>query len=119
MNIIDQLKQKYPKINYDILDDKNSVSMQLFMRYAWRVHPKYYGFDLGNVPFIWFHIINEFLEYLEKEDPDFKILQIKTKYGRVAVHLEFNLPPFGEKKREIIRYIRELENWLYSEKLIY
>lgn len=119
MDIIKKLKNKYKIINYDKLDDENSVTVQLFMRWGYRIEKNWYGFDLGPVPFVWFHIINEFLEYIETQDPGFKILQQKVKYGQYRCYLQFSENLDQKLQDKINEEIHELENWLFSKKLIY
>ncbi len=54
------------------------------LQVKWEKHiPEgWYGFDLGYpVPSVWYKVIDEFLDYVQEQCPDFKILQQKCKFG--------------------------------------
>lgn len=55
--------------------------LQLFSKWAYRVGKGWYGFSLGHIPPVWLNILNEFLEWLEVQCPDFEIHQVKIKFG--------------------------------------
>ena len=78
----------------------------------------WYGFSLGNIPMIWATIIDKFLEELEKECPEFKIHQIKLKFGGLRFYVQLNINDV-EKVDSLNKEIRKLEKFLYNSKLIY
>ena len=89
----------------------------------WRPHFSrgWYGFDMGWAPDSWFKIIDEFLDRLKEVDPEFKIHQIKIKFGGIRIYLSFS-----EKITEdmsVISYVNQqiaiLEHELFHESLIY
>ena len=81
---------------------------------------RWYGFSLEGlpVPVEWFLIIHEFLLYLEKEAPNFKILQIKTKFGGIKFIVELNVED-EEKLKFLNLQIEKLEYALFDEKIIF
>lgn len=95
--IVDQLKAKYKKglaqaRKGQYRDDPEfratyETDLWLFQKWAYRVGKGWYGFALGNVPYVWRLILDEFLEWVEKERPDFKILQVKVKFDRLRLYL--------------------------------
>ena len=78
-----------------------------------RVVEGYYGISIGNpVPISWLNVINDFLHYLETSSPDFKIYQIKIKYGGIRMYLT-------DLKEEDEKLVDELSRLLYDKHLIY
>ena len=59
----------------------------LFQKWAYRVGKGWYGFSLGNVPHVWRFVLDEFLEWLEKQCPDFEIHQVKMKFRSMRIYL--------------------------------
>jgi hypothetical protein len=78
------------------------------------IYPKCYGWGgLGNpTPSIWYTVLDQFLEYVKEIDPDFKILQIKIKFGGLRLYLD-------SKNEQIQEMCRELEEVMTDKKLIY
>jgi len=96
------------------------LEKKMFDRWRYCIGDRWYGFSLGElpVPADWFLIIHEFLLYLEKEDPGFKIHQIKTKYGGIRFYIGLSI--YDEEKIEFINLqIEKLENTLYDKKLAF
>ena len=95
--IVDQLKAKYKKglaaaRKGQYRDDPElratyETDLWLFQKWAYRVAKGWYGFALGNVPNVWRLILDEFLEWVEKERPDLKILQVKVKFDLLRLYL--------------------------------
>ena len=85
-------------------------------RDKWRKHTAegWYGPEgLGYpMPEIWYSALDEFLEEILKEFPDFQIHQIKIKFGGVRIYLA----GISEKAREDCR---EMERVLFDKHLIY
>ena len=96
-NFVAQLKAKYKKElaqarkgRYEDGLELRAVcetDLWLFQKWAYRVARGWYGFDLGNVPNVWRLILDEFLEWVQKQQPEFKILQVKVKFGRLRMYL--------------------------------
>ena len=118
---VDQLKDKYKKgltaarkgrSRDDLrLRATYETDLWLFQKWAYRVGKGWYGFALGNVPYVWRLILDEFLEWVEKQRPDFEIRQVKMKFDRLRLYL-------GTKNAVLIRdehirsEISKLENLL-------
>ena len=64
------------------------------------------------VPFIWWNIIDLYLESVKDRCPEFKILQIKLKFGGLRLYLK-NIPV------EFQQEVGKLEQKLFYENLIY
>jgi len=97
-------------------------TIYLFQKWAYRVKKDWYGFSLGNAPFEWATEIDEFLEWVEANFPDFKILQIKLKMGGLRCYLDLGLPDtliHDSLLKEYNSRRLELENKLFTKRLIY
>jgi hypothetical protein len=116
-DIIKNLKKRYPLIDYG-KPSSHSPTISLFMRWAYRVDKGWYGFDLEGTPYIWGSIIHDFLSYVESKCPDFKIHQIKLKWGGLRMYLSLNSQDESIVK-EVQLKISELEEWLTHKNLIY
>ncbi len=83
-------------------------------RFGDRVPKGWYGFGgLGvPTPLVWYKLIYEFLEWVEKECPDFEIHQQKIKMGSYRCHL-------GNINEKVQENIKILELGLFDQKLIY
>lgn len=116
--IVEPFKDTLKTVKYPAKSDI-CPDLYLFMKWAYRVEKGWYGFALGDtVPMVWARIIEEFLVELEKEAPNFKIHQIKLKFGGLRFYVDLNLK--GKKKCEAIHSeIAKLESLLSNEKLIY
>ena len=131
MNIIEQLTEKYGlatdsyytenpyKKEQGAVDIVSSVlcfnrEQELSAKWKDRVVERYYGISLGYpVPLNWFDVIDDFLNYVEKTDPDFGIYQIiKIKFGQMRCYL-------ANVSEETQGYIRQLETLLSDKFLIY
>lgn len=95
---------------------------KLYDKWKHRIGDGWYGFDISGVPHEWITQIDEHLIWLEKNFPDFKIQQIKTKYGRIRCHVDLGFESDSLINEEVLKeaYSREdkLET-LYSKDLIY
>ena len=82
----------------------------LFWKWAYRVGKGWYGFNLGHIPPVWTEMLDEFLCWLEIQQPDFEIHQIKMKLGSVRIYLgtktDFVIP--DEKIRSEISKLQKL-----------
>lgn len=105
--VLDYKKYKNGDLNPDVyLDD------------IWgnKIETNWYGFSLDGIPMVWAYIIDKFLIQVAKEtESDFKILQIKRKFGGLRFHIGYDVDKFPEIRNEI----RELEKALFSKDLIY
>jgi hypothetical protein len=112
-------KDRLQKVDYKKVENCYSPDLHLFMKWAYRVKEGWYGFALGNeVPFVWALIIDDFLDELKKVDPNFKIQQIKLKFGGLRFYVELNLPDENEKD-SINNEIQKLQTLLMHKDLIY
>lgn len=121
-DIVDPFSKRLEKIDWKQYKNKpsgdGSADLYLFMKWAYRVEKGWYGFALGNVPMVWAIIINHFLTELEKHAPNFKIHQIKLKFGGLRFYVDLGLKD-GLKAEAIQLEIEKLERLLYNENLIY
>lgn len=85
---------------------------ELQIRYFNRVPDGWYGFDVSCWPINWLNALEEFLAELEKDSPDFEILQNKLKYGGARLYYN-NISDEAEKAVDL------LEEAMYDENLIY
>lgn len=117
LNVRKILEKHNPK---DLTENRGS---QDHIPQKWREHfgQGWYGFDMGWAPDNWFKIIDEFLDQLKQIDPDFKIQQIKIKFGGTRIYLSFS--DKINKDSSIISHINQqisiLEHELFHETLIY
>jgi len=118
-SFVSSLKEKYGHLDLSIPKTKVfNTDVILFQRWAYKVGKGWYGFALCTAPNSWATIINEFLEWLEKQDPDFEIHQIKLKMGGLRFYVGLSETK-GDKFHSIQSEITELENWLHHNSLVY
>lgn len=121
LKIINYLKGKYAEsLSKWKFTDSNPFNpdIYLFQKWSYKIGKGWYGFALGDVPFIWAEIINEFLEYLLVTCPNFEINQIKLKFGGLRFYVELN-QIHGPTHDQVEAEIEELEEWLFHKELIY
>lgn len=85
---------------------------ELWKKYGERVGENWYGFDVDQWPLNWLEALDEFLTELEKDSPDFEILQNKLKYGGARLYYN-NISEDAEKAVDL------LESVMYDKNLIY
>lgn len=123
--IVNQLKEKYnARLEREEYKGKPDMSptIYLFQKWAYKVEKGWYGFDLGWAPFTWGLILSDFLEDLEKRCPDFKICQIKLKFGGLRFYVDLDKCITDRQSieaKKIREDISALEDWLHHDKLIY
>lgn len=99
----------------DFDEQMNLREKQLFDNWKQYIGNGWYGFALGiPTPLVWYDVIDEFLEYIKENDKEFKILQIKVKWGGLRFYVDLT-----KDFDSIEDQIRILENNLYSKKLIF
>lgn len=115
--ILDEYQKILDNTDYKKIDNGNlNPDTFLFQNWHHKIEKGWYGFSLGKVPFIWAIILDEFLSDLDEETKgDFKILQIKLKYGGLRAYLNYN----GEKFPNIQSEVDKLEKALFHKDLIY
>jgi hypothetical protein len=121
--ILEPHKSQLEKVEYSIKElgpeSCTCPDLYLFMHWAYRVEKGWYGFALGrDVPIVWTRIIHDFLEELEKEAPDFKIHQIKLKFGGLRFYVDLRLDD-KDKSKAIHEEIHKLCNTLSDDRLVY
>lgn len=73
----------------------------------------YYGVDYADeVPEAWLDDIDSILEECKKETPDFKIFQLKIKFGGLRLYLQ-------DVSEDMRTKVSKLEQKLYDKNLIY
>lgn len=118
MNIAEQLINEFELApnNYTILDGEEEHGCNIIAhddlvdKWQHKVAVGWYGFDIDNVPTIWYTVIDKFLEWVYRAYPDFEIHQIKLKFGGLRLYLG------GVDCHDIIS---KLEEVLYSQELMY
>lgn len=96
----------------------HSPDLYLFHKWAYRVDEGWYGFAMSNCPMLWAIVIDNFLKELVKVAPNFKIHQIKLKFGGLRFYVELGLDDKALNDA-IHQEIGKLEQRLFNEKLIY
>jgi hypothetical protein len=80
-------EQAYKNPNKEIAEE-----LTLFLQRKWEKQiPKgWYGFmGLGHpTPLSWFYAIDDYFTYLLSKNPNFKILQVKVKFGALIIYLD-------------------------------
>ncbi len=89
-----------------------NLERELFKKWGHRVGENWYGFDLIGCPENWFAAIDEFLVELEKDSPEFEILQSKIKFGGYRGY-------FGGLSEGARKAVYLLENAMSDDNLIY
>jgi len=119
------LKAKYAGLSIAKKSGGFNTDIILFHKWAYRVEKGWYGFALADAPNSWAAIINDFLVELETTMPDFKIHQIKLKFGGLRFYICFYDKCEDASKVDSVQAgiiseeILELQDWLYSESLVY
>lgn len=109
-------KETYKK---RIAGDYTSPDLYLFMKWAYRVEEGWYGFALSDdVPMVWAQIIDDFLSELQVAAPNFKIQQIKLKFGGLRFYVDLKIED-EVKAQEIGSEIVKLCTVLFHKDLIY
>ncbi len=113
------IKQANEKAKFNDKNDSFHPDLRLFTKWAFKVEEGWYGFSLGeSVPMIWTIAIDKVLNYIQEQIPDFKILQIKLKFGGLRFHVDLKMDDC-ELVNEIRGIIKELETLCSSKNLIY
>ena len=93
-------------------------NLYLFQKWAYRVGKGWYGFDLSAIPNVWVFMLSQFLTWVESQCPDFKILQIKTKFGGLRFYIETHCDDAAVN--EVVRSeIAKLEKLMFHKNLIF
>ena len=98
MNIIENLTKKYNLAPNSYLKQsiwKGEVPPASQKRYEvlqskWKhkIGAGWYGFDMtSRLSIVFYNVIDEFLDWVNKENPDFEIHQIKQKFNNIRIHL--------------------------------
>lgn len=84
-------------------------------RWSDKIEPGWYGFDLTLWPPVnWYNAINAFLTWLETQQPEFKIRQIKLKFGRLHIYVTYPV-----ENEELRKDIFEFSQQFFDQKLVY
>lgn len=67
----------------------SASELQLLENWQYRAKKGWYGISIGQpAPDSWFLFLNEFFKLVEKNSPNFEILQVKIKFGSIVIYLE-------------------------------
>ncbi|MFW5847419.1 MAG: hypothetical protein ACOCVF_00670 [bacterium] len=107
--IISQNEEEQKKFNHPVKNDSFLVK-----KYKSNIPRGWYGFSIGSpTPVNWIDFLDEVLEFLIKKDPEFKIQQIKMKFGSIRFYCS------SDKIKDLKKIERYIENLLYDDALIY
>lgn len=113
MNILITLQQKY-NLNSDSYSSQELVNIPEWMYEKWS--PFYgegwYGIDCGLIPSSWVNVIDEFLDWVKDNNPNFYIQQIKVKFGEIRIYV-------GNCDFYTDEFCVELGQLLYDTRLVY
>lgn len=127
MNIIKQLKEKYNLAPNSYLDKnvwRKSAKDSDFLESAaehkriqdkwdYKVGANWYGIEMTDrMPVVFYKVIDEFLDWMLINEPNFEIHQIKCKFGGIRVYI-------GNISEEIQDFCWNLSSLLFDENLIY
>jgi hypothetical protein len=93
-------------------DKSRVLENGLFSKWGHRVGENWYGFDLCGCPENWFAAIDEFLTELEKDSPDFKILQYKLKWGSFRGYMS-GISEGAQNAIDLLEEVMQDENLIY------
>jgi hypothetical protein len=117
MKLLNEIKEIINKFNLNDhkLDDEFEKDDSYFLKkYGMNIPNGWYGFDLTSFVYLsWKNCIDEILEFLIKNDPNFEIHQIKLKFGGIRFYVA------SEIIEDILDIEGYLENIFYDESLIY
>lgn len=98
--------------NFPEFKDSYLKSTNLQNKYKNRISDGFYGFDIDCWPVNWINALEEFLAELEKDSPDFEILQNKLKYGGARLYYN-NISSEAEKAVELLEFSMFDKNLIY------
>jgi len=118
-NIFDELITRYD-LKADTYDTHPLMDLDFYQKWIktfrenWgdRTVEGYWTFDLACLPELWYKVIDEAFEILNLNSPEFKILQVKLKYGGIRIYLE-------DISDDALYSVEELEKVLYESSLYY
>jgi hypothetical protein len=92
---------------------------ELTNKWTHKIEDGWYGFAISGISDEWTDKIDAFLEYLNVHCPEFKIHQIKVKFGGLRIYVKYDMLRLPDDiSSEIYGRIISLEG-LYDEKLVY
>lgn len=92
---------------------------ELIDKWSHKIEIGWYGFAIEGISDEWTNQIDEFLEYLNIQCPEFTIRQIKIKFGGLRIYVKYDKLKLQDNiSSEIFDRIVRLEG-LQDEKLIY
>lgn len=118
-NIFDDLITKY-NLKADTYDTHPLMGLDFYQEWIkdfkekWgdRTVEGYWTFDLACLPELWYTVIGEAFEIISLDSPNFKIFQVKLKYGGIRIYLE-------DVSDDTLYSLDELEKVLYESSLYY
>lgn len=136
MKLLEKVKEIFDKYNYTPIElpeeygnlyryldehleeywkyESKSDDSYLIEKYSKYIPKGHYGFSIGHpTPNAWNDIIEEILDLCIKEDPNFEIHQIKTKFGRICFYVH------SDTIEDIFDIEVLIGNKLFDEALIY
>lgn len=112
---VDKILRKYNASHnkYDTSDTSADDYKTFMKKWGRWVRKGWKGFELDNVPKVWYSIIDEFLEYLVDIDPTAEIHEIKVRHGGLRFFVDYD-----PRWSTLLRFqVDKLENALYHEEL--
>lgn len=86
--------------------EKLSEKWQDYVEFGW------YGFDLPIIPEIWIDCIDSLLKYCQSKCPNFRILQIKLKFGGIRMYL-------SGLDAETENLVEDICRKMYNDRMVY
>lgn len=106
-------KDMVANIDSTIAHERGELDAGLYNKYKLHIPEGWCGFDLGYiVPTSWFHVIDEFIQYVIDEYPNMEIQQIKIKFGSIRIYL-------GNISEYIDQQVFKLEKVMSDKNLIW
>lgn len=125
--IVEELKikynlapQSYLKRNVWHVDNKEldfeqsaTEHKRIQSKWAYKYGQNWYGIEMTNrMPVVFYKTIDEFLDWVLINNPDFEIHQIKQKFSQIRIYL-------GNINKETQKYCWELENLLTDNNIMW
>lgn len=114
-DIINKYKLEPNTYEADLIgsNEESTVWLEQF-REKWQARfvSGYWNLEISGLPQRWLDAIDEALDLIEIESPEFKIAQIKIKFGGIRINL-FDI------SSQVFYSLQELERVLYDDRFYY
>lgn len=113
--IIEEFELKPNSYSEDKLSEFLYSTKRKKINEKWKNHivDGYYGFESESLCSLWIEVIDIFLEEIRELDQEFRIYQIKTKFGGARIYIE------SDKIENLQESVNLMEKVLFDERFIY